>query len=27
MGDFLAILGTILFTVALLGMVWALERI
>jgi len=27
MGDFLAILCIILFTIAILGMVWALERV
>jgi hypothetical protein len=27
MGDFLAVVGTIGFTVAMLGLVWALERV
>jgi len=27
MGDFLAVLGTIVFTVGMLGLIWALERV
>jgi len=27
MGDFLAVLGTVLFVVAMLGLIWALERV
>jgi hypothetical protein len=27
MGDLLAVLGTIVFTVGMLGLIWALERV
>jgi len=27
MGDFLAVLGTVVFTAAMLGLIWALERV
>jgi len=27
MGDFLVVLGTVVFTVAMLGLIWALERV
>jgi len=27
MGDFLAILGVVLFTLSMLGLIWALEKV